>query len=101
MRMAAGLASLVETPEALLASVREGGVRGPAPPGAEGGGRQPPAGDRPVGEPAPDRDAAEVETAKLRGRRRGVTCVSRIAELWGRLRMLLALGRVRSAGRLF
>ena len=50
MRMAAGPSSLVETPEALLISLRSGGLRGPTPPEPQGGGRLLAAGDRAPGE---------------------------------------------------
>ena len=59
MRMAAGPSSLVETREALLAQVRQGGLCSAAPAEPQDGGRLLAARDRSAGEPAPERDAAE------------------------------------------
>ena len=50
MYMAAGPSSLVETPEALLISLRSGGVGGPVPAEPERSGGLRAAGDREVGE---------------------------------------------------
>ena len=61
MYMAAGPSSLVETPEALLVSLRSGGVGGPVPAEPERSRRLLAAPDRAAGEPAPDRDKAEIK----------------------------------------
>jgi len=58
--MAAGPWSLVETPEALLIQARSGGLCRAAPAEPQSSGRLLAAGDRAAGEPAPDRDKAEI-----------------------------------------
>jgi len=61
MCMAAGPSSLAEIPEALFAPLRSGGLCRAAPAEPQSSGRLLAARDRAAGEPAPDRDKAEIK----------------------------------------